>query len=212
MAVVFRPVGPLPPGAYWFRRLLVLALVVIIALVVWWVFVRDSGDADLAGADPQPSATDTPSPTPTTSPKPTKTQTTAPTAPLCDDEGDDKDLAVTVTTNEPTYAAGQEPTFTLSVENISDAKCRRDVGPRALELWVSSGGSKIWSSDDCSPGGAVDERTLLPGDSFEQTVQWSRVVSEPDCPTPQDQAPAGDYQVVARNLEIISDPAVFTLE
>ena len=208
MAVVFRPVGPLPPGAYWFRRLLVLALVVIIALVVWWVFVRDSGDADPAGVDPQPSASVTPSPTQTTSPKPTKTQTTAPTAPLCDDQ----DMAVTVTTNEPTYAAGQEPTFTLSVENISDAKCRRDVGPRALELRVSSGGSKIWSSDDCSPGGAVDERTLLPGDSFEQTVQWSRVVSEPECPTPQDQAPAGDYQVVARNLEIISDPAVFKLE
>jgi hypothetical protein len=207
--VVFRPVGPLPPGAYWFRRLLVLALVIVIALAVWWVFVRDSGDADLAAANTEPSVTETPSQTQTSSsPKPTKTESTQPTAPLCDDG----DVAVTVTTNEPTYAAGQEPTFTLTVENISDAKCRRDVGPRALELRVSSGGSKIWSSDDCSPGGAVDERTLLPGDSFEQTVQWSRVVSEPDCPTPQDQASAGDYQVVARNLEIISDPAVFTLE
>jgi len=208
VAVVFRPVGPLPPGAYWFRRLLVLALVIVIALVVWWVFVRDSGDADLAAADPEPSATATPSPTQSSSPKPTKTETTGPTAPLCDDE----DIAVTVTTNEPTYAAGQEPTFTLSVENISDAKCSRAVGPRALELRVSSGGSKIWSSDDCSPGGALDERTILPGDSFGQTVQWSRVLSAPDCPTPQEQAPAGDYQVVARNLEIISDPAVFTLE
>ena len=58
----------------------------------------------------------------------------------------------------------------------------------------------------------MDERTLLSGDSFEQTVQWSRVVSAPDCPTPQEQASAGDYQVVARNLEIISDPAVFTLD
>jgi hypothetical protein len=206
--VVFRPVGPLPPGAYWFRRLLVLALVIVIALVVWWVFVRDSGDADLAAAEPEPSVSDTPSPTQTSTPKPTKTQSTQPTAPLCDDQ----DIAVTVTTSQPTYAAGQEPTFTLTVENISDAKCRRDVGPRALELRVSSGGSKIWSSDDCSPGGAVDERTVLPGDSFGQTVQWSRVVSAPTCPTPQEQAPAGDYQVVARNLEIISDPAVFTLE
>jgi hypothetical protein len=187
---------------------MVLALMVILALVVWWVFIRDSGDADLAATDPEPSASVTPSPTQTSSPKPTKTQSTAPTAPLCDDQ----DIEVAVTTNETSYAAAQEPTFTLTVENISNAKCRRDVGPRALELRVSSGGSKIWSSDDCSPGGAVDERTLLPGNSFEQTVQWSRVISAPDCPTPQEQASAGDYQVVARNLEIISDPAVFTLE
>ncbi len=206
--MVFRPVGPLPPGAYWLRRLLLLALVVIIALIVWWVFVRDPGDADPTGAQPEPSATDTPSPTQTTSPKPTKTQSSQPTAPLCED----RDIEVTVTTNEPTYASGQQPTFTLSVENVSDAKCRRDVGPSALELRVSSGGSKIWSSDDCSPGGAVREQTIPPGDSFGQSVQWSRVLSEPGCPTPQDPAPDGEYQVVARNLEIISDPAVFTLE
>ena len=199
--------GPLPPGAYWFRRLLVLALVIVLALVVWAVFVRDAGEEDLPAANSEPTATNSPPPIQTRSPEPMKTKSTTASVPPCEDQ----DIAVTVTTNEPTYEADQQPTFTLSVENTSDARCRREIGPSALELRVSSGGSKVWSSDDCSPGGAIREQTLPPGDSFVQSVQWSRVISEPGCPTPQERAPAGDYQVVARNLEMISDPAVFTL-
>ncbi|HVQ88137.1 MAG TPA: hypothetical protein VMT88_08145 [Actinomycetes bacterium] len=119
---------------------------------------------------------------------------------------------MTVTTDQKTYTTTELPTFTLSVTNTSDATCRRDVGQSALELRVSTGGTRVWSSDDCNSGGEPREKTLDPGDSFAQSVQWSRTHSEPGCPTPQEAAAAGTYQVVARDLEIISEPAVFKLQ
>ena len=77
---------------------------------------------------------------------------------------------------------------------------------------MSSGGSKIWSSDDCNPGGQCKQRILQPGDRFVQSVQWERVISQEGCPTPQQSAAPGDYQVLARNIEVFSDPVPFTLQ
>ena len=70
----------------------------------------------------------------------------------------------------------------------------------------------MWSSDHCNPGGAVREQTLEPGDRFVQPVQWARATSEEGCPTPADSAEPGQYQVVARDLEIISEPVAFELQ
>ena len=209
--MVLRPVGPLPPGAYWFRRLFVIVLVLIVVLGAWWFFSRDSPDQDPASGTPAPTVLQsTPSTTAPTKPKPTKKSTPppSPTVAPCDDQ----DINVTVKTNAESYPAGQLPTFTLTVENISKTACSRDVGTPALELRVSSGGSKTWSSDDCNPGGDSKQRSLEPGDRYVQSVQWDRGISEVDCPTPQDSAVPGDYQVVARNLEVFSDPVPFVLQ
>ncbi|HVQ17900.1 MAG TPA: hypothetical protein VMT27_02550 [Actinomycetes bacterium] len=213
--MVLRPVGPLPPAAYWLRRLLVLCVIVIIVAVPWWLFTRAGGNTP-AGATPTvtpPVTTSGSTSTAETTPEQTPSKTTSSSqtpvsAPPCAN----KDLSVSVATNAESYAAGRQPTFTLTVENVSDAACSRDLGQDALELLVSSGGSPVWSSDDCNPGGQPKISVLRPGDPSVESVQWSRVQSQPGCPTPQDSAAPGQYQVVARNLEIISDPAVFTLE
>jgi hypothetical protein len=101
---------------------------------------------------------------------------------------------------------------TFTVENVSDETCSRDVGSDANELRVTSGGTQVWSSDDCSPGGDVELDNLKPGDQFVQTVTWARVQSSEGCPTPQEDAPTGTYQVIARNGDLLSEPAVFVLE
>jgi len=210
--VVLRPVGPLSPGVYWFRRLLIAGVVVLVLALVWWLFFRgDDGTAATSGtptSTPTPTAAVTPSETATKTPKPNKTETTAPAARLCADDA----IEVTVATDEEQYPADVQPTFTLTVTNVSGKVCRRDVGQSALELRVSSGGTLVWSSDDCNPGGAVREQTLEPGDRFVQSVQWARATSEEGCPTPADSAEPGQYQVVARDLEIYSEPAVFQLQ
>ena len=77
---------------------------------------------------------------------------------------------------------------------------------------MTSGGSQVWSSDDCNPGGDEDVEDLKPGDRFVQTVTWARVESSEGCPTPQDAASEGTYQVIARNGDLLSEPAVFVLE
>ncbi|MFZ0322593.1 MAG: hypothetical protein WAN48_00495 [Actinomycetes bacterium] len=118
---------------------------------------------------------------------------------------------MTVTTDRQSYPPDVLPTFTLAVENVGTQTCRRDVGQRALELTVSSGGVQVWSSDDCNPGGPAAERVFGPGDRFVQPVSWSRQRSEPGCPSGEPLADPGQYQVVGRNLDVRSEPASFTL-
>ena len=209
--MVLRPVGDLPPSVYWVRRLVVLLVVVVGLALVWWVWPGGSDDASPSGADTSPTPTPTVSITAST-PEPSKTKTnqesTKPAEPECDDEA----ITVTVSTNAESYSANQRPDLTFTVENVSDETCSRDVGADANELRVTSGGTQVWSSDDCSPGGEAQFDTLKPGDRFVQTVSWDRQQSSEGCPTPQEPAEAGTYQVVARNGDVLSEPAVFVLE
>lgn len=216
--MVLRPVGPLSPGVYWFRRLLVMLVVLV---VVWagYRWLGPGGDGSEA-AGPGVAATGTPTPTlatpsvtPTVTPtttKPTKkpSKSATPDLPDCAD----KDISLSVATDAESYPAGVQPQLTLTVRNDSDAACLRDLGPAALELRVSSGGARIWSSDDCNPGGGSDPTPLEPGTPFSQSVTWARVASQPGCPSGEPSADPGQYQVVARNVDLISEPAVFTLE
>jgi len=215
--VVLRPVGPMSPGVYWFRRVLVAVLVLALLGGLWWLFgSRGGGDDSAAVAG---TATPTPSPTassPSASPsasapssKPTKKASpTVSKAPECAD----KDMSVTVSTDAEVYPAGAEPKFSLTVANDSEATCRRDVGQQALELRVSSRGSRVWSSDDCSPDGGKDVVEFEPGESVSQTVTWSRQTSQPGCPDGEPLADPGQYEVLARNLKLLSEPATFTLQ
>lgn len=211
--MVIRPVGPQPPSVYWVRRLLALVLVLVVVAVVWWLLPGGSDDTAPA-ADPAPASatSSTPSPTPSASPSKTKTKTqeptTTPEAPPCDDA----DIEVSATTDARSYPPGESPTFTLEVANTSDVACLRDVGPAALELRVSSGGTKVWSSDDCSPGGSERLTVIEPGEPYVQTLVWGRQLSQEGCPTPLEAAPPGEYQLLGRDLEVLSQPEPFTLE
>ena len=218
--MVLRPVGPLPPGVYWFRRLLVL----LVIMAVFWAGYRwlgpsgddPSGDGSNVGASstPTPSPTSTspsPTPTPTDTSSPTKQPTKTSSSPaLATCAG--ADIVVAVTTDAESYGPGVDPLFTLTVTNESDEPCLRDLGPAALELRVSSGGARIWSSDDCNPNDGTDAVRLEPGEPYAESVSWARQASQPGCPADQPDADPGQYQVIARNLKLISDPAVFTLE
>jgi hypothetical protein len=190
--------------------LILLGVIVLVVVVVWWLFGRRGGDdAVTASSTPTPTVSSTPPFTPSAEPTKTKKKSSPPAnTQSCAD----KDIEVTVVTDAPSYPAGEFPNFTLAVENVSGSACARDVGSEALELRVSSGGSKVWSSDDCNPTGQSRDKDLKPGDRFVQTVQWDRVQSSPGCPTPQESAPAGNYQVLARDLDVLSDPVPFTLK
>lgn len=210
--MVLRPVGDLPPSVYWVRRLVLLLLVLALVAVTWWLLPFGGGDevpVSAPSVSETPTPTVTPSETPSATPKPSPTRTrTEGAAPVCPDAA----IEVTVEANADTYPPDRDPSFTFTVENVSKETCTRDVGQSANELRVTSGGAQIWSSDDCNPGGASDITTLDPADRFVQTVSWPREESAEGCPTPQDPAQPGTYQVVARNLDILSEPVAFVLE
>ena len=210
MSTLLRPTGPLPPGAYWVRRLVVLLVVVVVLAGLWWVFLRS--DATPAASAPTPTASSTPatpsqSSTPEQSSSPSPSPSSSPAQPECAR----KAIEVSVTTDQKEYPDGVEPVFTLVVENVGDVTCRRDVGQRALELTVTSGDVQVWSSDDCNPGGPSAVRVFGPTDRFVLSVSWSRQLSEPGCPTGEPLADPGQYEVVARNLDVSSEPVSFTL-
>jgi len=211
VSTLLRPTGPLPPGVYWVRRVLVVLAVLVVLVALWWVFLRS--DASPTSAEPTPSNTPALSPTPsqTRTTTPSVSPTTSPSSSPAQPECAAKAIEVSVTTDRNDYREGVQPTFTLTVTNTGDVTCRRDVGQRALELIVTSGDVQAWSSDDCNPGGPSAVRVFGPGDEFVQPVTWSRQLSEPGCPTGEPLADPGQYQVVARNLDIVSDPASFTL-
>ncbi len=61
MSSVIRPSGPLPPRVYWARRLWLLAIIVLVTSLVWWLVsgrgsANESGAADLSPTTTVPSS------------------------------------------------------------------------------------------------------------------------------------------------------------
>lgn len=205
------PTGPEPPGVYWRRRIIVIVVLLLILLLLWWlIFGRSSGGGD-AGPEPMPtpaptseSASPTPDPAPTSqSPSPTDTKPVE-----CLEES----ILVEASAEEAIYPVGSTPTLTLMVTNIGMVACKRDIGPGANELQITSGDWRVWSSDDCNPSDEKDIITLDRGEAFETQLAWDGYLSEAGCPPDMPMAEAGEYTVIGRNGEITSAPSALRLE
>ncbi len=216
---VLRPVGRLPARVYWFRRVLLVVLVLVVLLLAGWAWgVMTGPDQPGAAAGTGVSQTPTPDATPTPTSSLTSSPTSSPTSsaspsettsgtPMCADS----DIVVVASTSQSTYPAGKDPRLTVKVTNTSKQTCRRDVGQKAMEVKVNQGDRRIWSSDDCAPGGSAKVVPLKAGQSYTTSVVWSRTTSKPGCPTGQPSAKAGTYAVTGRNLKVTSEPKAFAL-
>ena len=228
MGLHVRPVGPLSERTYWLRRALLLVPVLLVLLLVR--SCADGGDApddQLAAtrvpAVVPPSAvplpTVPPSPDvgapPTTDPTTTEPLTTAPVpapgepAPVTACVPDA--LQLVASTDARSYPTSASPRLTLTVRNTGPAACAAPLGQSAVELEVTSGPDRVWSSDDCDPGGAADPVVLAPGEAQALAVTWSGTRSAPGCPGDREQATAGTYRLVGRAGGLASAPAVFVL-
>lgn len=218
MGSLLHPVGSLPPGAYWFRRGVFAVVVLLLAGGGW--FVLSGGGSGSPAASPSITPLTTPSSTPvvtsstTPSSTPSPTVSHSPTAsstpvavPLCPDSA----IQVEASTDAGTYAAGEKPKLTVTVTNTGKVACKRDIGRAAMGLVVSTGTTRVWSSDDCAPGGQAAVNTLKPGQVFSSTVLWNRTSSKQGCPSAQPAALTGTYTLVARNITLKSGPVTFVL-
>lgn len=207
MGSLLRPVGSLPPRVYWFRRSMVVGLVAVLIVGGWWLLGGLGGQRS-AASPPSPTASGSHTPTPSATGSPTATHRPSATGPTtCPDSV----IRVLAVTSAASYPAGTAPRLTVQVTNTSDLPCMRDLGQAALELLVYSGKTRVWSSDDCNPGGGHAVVTLKAGQTFGSTVQWDRQTSAPGCPSGRPNAAAGAYQLVARTLALRSAPSPFSL-
>jgi hypothetical protein len=197
----------LPPSTYWRRRALVLLAVVAVAALLFQVGTRGGGEGRLTGPAERPSTATAPPTTPPTTTPPTAPPTAPATSAACPDGA----LTLVAATDVERYPLASTARLTLTLTNTSGAPCTRDTGQAALSFTVVSGSDRIWSSDDCSPGGAAAQELLAPAAPKVVTVPWSLARSAPGCPTDRPALQPGTYTVTARAGTLTSAPVVFRL-
>jgi hypothetical protein len=201
-------VGPLPAAVYWRRRLLVLGVLVLIVVGIIYACTGGPDANQQASPDPA-GQTETPDPTPTTEPSPTQSPTSSPTPtaftlpvanptdqPSGDQSGSgqngpgqpgagqsghctDDEIELTASAARATLVVGEGTTFTLTIKNISNRSCVRDIGsiPQELQLRRADG-TIAWSSDDCRDETIYGpdyhfETTLAPGEVKRFDIYWN---------------------------------------
>lgn len=217
---MLHPVGPQSPGVYWFRRVMVVVVLLALLLGVRWLLTGRSSDGSSSAAGPSASPTSTPSASPSTTAKPSTSPTTKPsTSPTAKPTTSgstvanckDSAISVTASTDAASYTVGSTPRLRMRIQNTSDTACKRDVGAAMNELVITSGSVRVWSSDDCNTAGTQQVATLQPGQSYSVSVTWLGRLSAKGCPADQPLAQKGSYKLTGRNGDITSAPAAFAL-
>jgi len=211
---LLHPVGPEPPGVYWLRRAAFVLAIFTLAMGAWWALdaIRSSDappTAEVVAAEPAASAqssaaagADEPSAVPSGETEVAENNTK---------ECTDAAIEVTAETDARRYQVGATPRLTMTIKNIGDIACLRDVGTKANELEITSGGFHVWSSDDCATNSRPKVVTLQPGDVVASSITWDGRLSQKGCPATDRSAKAGRYDLIARNGEVRSEKRGFAL-
>lgn len=207
---MLQPVGPEPSLVYWMRRGTIVLIVITLLLGAWWFL----GSRTAAAPGTPVGSTEEITDEVITEDGEVVAADTSPAVPAEPTECADSAIEVTATTDSSTYRVGQQdPVLTLTITNVGDVPCFRDIGSKANELKITSGGYHVWSSDDC----AADEqesRTLMePGQQAVSSITWKSRLSQRGCPDDGKgrKAKAGRYEVVGRNLNVESEGVPFAL-
>ena len=198
MGTVLHPAGGRPAAVYWIRRALVLAVpLAIIVGLVWWFLPK--GGAPIAATPASTSASPSaPAVAPTPAPSDTPTTPATPAAPTaCAAESLSASLA-----GYGTVKVGGTQPFTLTVTSQADADCLFDAKAGTVELAVSSGSDRIWTTDHCAkllPGKTL---TLTKGKPVELSITWPVKRSAKDCKTTKDALGAGTYVAKATYRDV----------
>ena len=212
VSTLLHPSGPEPASVYWIRRAAILAVLLTVLVLLWWVLgALLGGGGDTAGepaAESSASASAEPGASPAASAAASAESTTAAEPVACLDSA----ILVEATTDASTYPVGSTPRLTLTITNTGDVACKRDVGPKANELEITSGGYHVWSSDDCNASNKTKVTTLQPGEKVASSITWNGRLSQKGCPDGEGaMAKAGSYQLIGRNGKVTSEPTPFAL-
>ncbi|MEU8221562.1 hypothetical protein [Kribbella sp. NPDC048915] len=218
MSSLLRPVGHLPASVYWFRRGLVLAVVVVLVILIARLFGGDD-TKNAAASDPLPNpsgAAPAPTTTPTSSPSagttsaatstktsatPTKTTPTTPTTPAKTTPPTDlpcqgSDVTVQALPANRKIVSGSVLNFVVELKPTGDG-CKATVDADRLTVTVTSGADLIWTSTQCTKAIKTATLVVAKGKQTAVTVPWDGRRSRPGCLPGQPVAKPGTYVVKA---------------
>jgi hypothetical protein len=214
--------GSLPAGVYWRRRLAVLGIALLLVIGVSRLLGGGNGsDGDRAAnvsaatatsAAPAPTSTgggtatagataSTPAVTPTpTTPTPTPTPTPAPAPVLPDPTGRCSDDDIVVVPSVTDAQATRTVIVHLTLRTLVTTACTWRTSPRALQLKITSGSDRIWSTIDCPR--AVPTRDVVVRRDTDTVVDvaWSSRRSDEACSSHTKWAMPGFYHVTVAAL------------
>ncbi|MEV3924274.1 hypothetical protein [Actinomadura coerulea] len=155
---------------YWRRRVWALAGALGAVGLLAWTCQGGAGE-DEPGRDAG-AAERTSAPPPSAMPTVTVTTTTTP-APEQADGGpcDRGDLVVNMSAARNVYAGSERPEFRVTVVSTGEGSCAFDTG--SLEVRITSGADRVWSSTKCRKG-AAPKATLRRGIPYVDDVVWDR--------------------------------------
>jgi hypothetical protein len=221
---VWHPVGPLPAAVYWRRRLVLLAVLLVILGGTGWLVALATGgigggDSD-AAAEASPTVVRTPalervvpSLTGVRTPTPPAAAAPRPTASAAAPGGPCTDEMIALSVRAPAVVAvGSKPTLELVVRNASQAPCVRELDKALQEIVLLDGaGRRLWGSNDCFPEAGPDTRTLAPGAAVAFPLVWGGLTSDPTCTSPRTPPSPGAYVLRGRLDTKVSTDTPITL-
>ena len=183
----------LPAEIYWRRRLLLLAVLILIA----WLGVQfwpGAGDDERPVSAPAPTAS--PSPTPEAAPTDgTTTVALASGSKACDPE------SIRITPSVPDGQKTREPVdIDLTISSTSRKACTFSESSSDLLVVISAGKTAIWDSTVCKAALVAEDVNLSPGWSTVVPVEWSGRGSGPACSKKEGWATPGSYKVEVGTL------------
>ncbi|RKQ33657.1 hypothetical protein [Kocuria tytonis] len=221
----------LPEHVYRRRRLVALAVVVLLVLALVWAVVagvravtggggpeadeqaaaREPGQTARASTDPEHKFADfTPRPTPSGSGSaaPSASPSASATAtPECGGE-----LSVTASTDKESYPAKQEPVLAMTLENTGEHPCTVTTGGKRMAFAVVSGQDTVFDSRHCAAEGEDRKITLDAGHKETARLMWNRTRTAEGCPAGQAEALPGYYKLTASLGDVTGPEAAFVLE
>ena len=207
------PRGPLPARVYWFRRLVVLGVAVLLVAGLARLLGGSSdassdedpqattaGATTSASADPGESAATQAPTVPTDKPKRKKKKQTPTEPPLAEPVGtcENGDIVATPTITEA--PGGSDVPITLNLRTRVTAACTWTVSPDTLTVSITSGTDSIWSSRECPAAIVPQDVVVRQAVDAPVVITWNAKRSDDECSAFTEWAMPGFYHVEAAAL------------
>lgn len=226
MSTVLRPAGPEPAETYWWRRVAVVGVVIVVLAVAGALIANgtSSGSAVQTNPAPPPAAASATVASPTSSgsstarssasPKATarptaKAGASTPSSPRASTAAPTRTplprpVTCAASTLRPTLTGAQQlkvkqrATFTLSLINGSGQTCAASVNSDNFELRIYSGSDRIWSTKDCAKIVKPLTKPLEAEQALEWKLTWNGLRSRAGCEDRPEIPRPGTYYATAQ--------------